>query len=160
MNYLSHFLINISLIILSKLLFNINNSFLLIFFIAGLLMDIDHLIFFAVKTKSFSLKKWSALGNKMRKKMQPGFYVFHSPEFCLIIMILSFFHVYFLIILINYIIHISIDITEHYTYHKNFRFIKTWSVIYQLNNWYYARYRIRTCAGKKCRREDSNLWRH
>ena len=69
-------------------------------------------------------------GKKMRSKMQPGLYIFHSPEFNVILLSLSFINEIALVIFSSNLIHIFLDVIEHYKYHKNFFWIKEWSIIH------------------------------
>jgi hypothetical protein len=106
---------------------NLNYVFLFILF--SVLIDIDHLIFYFIKYKPSKIKKdWL----KDRKTMHANFYVFHSPLFNLFLLVMSFFYFIFLLIFISNLIHISLDILEHYLYHKNFKFIKEWCLFSQI----------------------------
>ena len=101
-----------------------------IFLIASIAIDIDHLFFFTIKHKAISPAKWIEIGKNMREKMQPGLYILHSPEFNLLLLLLSFFNGIIFVIFLSNVIHIILDIHEHYQYHKNFLWIKKWSIIY------------------------------
>lgn len=105
-----------------------------IFLFAGIAIDIDHLFFFTIKHKTVNPVKWFAIGKKMREKMQPGLYIFHSPEFNLLLAIFSYYNEIVLAIFLSNIIHLSLDIYEHYKYHKSFIWIKKWSIVYSLIN--------------------------
>lgn len=109
-------------------------SILLIFFVfwGGLLMDVDHILLFMTKYKIFTLKKWVEITRNLYKKRQAEFYIFHSPEFHIILLVLSFFHELFLWILLGSAIHIMLDVLSHYHYHKNFRFLLVWSLLYHI----------------------------
>lgn len=101
-----------------------------IFLLAGIVIDIDHLFYFTIKHKTISPAKWFEIGKTMRERMQPGLYVLHSPEFNFILLVLSFFNGIIFVIFISNLIHIFLDIYEHYQYYKNFLWIKKWSMIY------------------------------
>ncbi len=68
--------------------------------------------------------------------MIPGFYIFHSPEINFLIFVTYAFtqNSYLFFLLLSNLIHLSLDIVEHYKYHKNFDFIKKWSFLIQLKN--------------------------
>lgn len=107
----------------------------LIFFViwGGFFMDIDHILLFMTKYKLFTLKKWIKITKFLYKKRQAEFYIFHSPEFYIALIVLSFFHELFFWILLGSTIHLILDIFSHYHYHKNFRFLLIWSFIYQIS---------------------------
>lgn len=112
--------------------FNTDLKTSLTFIIWGTFLDIDHLFYLALKYKSLNIKKWLKPWKKLRKNMQAKLYVFHSPEFNLALIILCFVNKFFLIVLLASLIHIILDIIEHYLYHRNFTWIKNWSIIYNL----------------------------
>lgn len=112
-----------------------NSPVFLIFFViwGGFFMDIDHILLFMTKYKLFTLKKWIKITKFLYKKRQAEFYIFHSPEFYIALIVLSFFHELFFWILLGSTIHLILDIFSHYHYHKNFRFLLIWSFIYQIS---------------------------
>jgi len=132
MNIFAHIIVNMIAGALLKYSFQWDWKLLIIFIIAGAAIDIDHLLFFIFKYKEINPKNWIVIGKEYRNKMQPGLYVFHSPEFNIILLLFSFINEIILIILISNLIHISLDIFEHYHYHKNLSWIKKWSVVYSL----------------------------
>ena len=135
MNTLTHIIVNASISLPLKYAFGWDWSNVLIFVIAGgILIDIDHLLFFMFKHKSINPKRWVLIGKKMRGKMQPGLYIFHSPEFNILLLSLSFFSEIVLIIFLSNLIHVILDIVEHYKYHGNFLWMKSWSIIYSLTH--------------------------
>lgn len=132
MNIPTHLAINaIAAIPLSHYL-NWDYNLVLIFLLAGVLIDSDHFLFFFFKHKNLSLKEWVLTAKSLRAKMKPGLYIFHSPEFNFILLMLSIFNHVVLTIFLSNIIHISLDIIDHYRYHKNLLWIKEWSIIYAL----------------------------
>lgn len=106
-----------------------------IFIFAGVAIDIDHLFYFLVKCGQINPAKWISIGKAMRKRMQSGLYIFHSPEFNLLLLATSFFSDIIFVIFISNTVHIILDTYEHYQYHKNFMWIKKWSVVYSLINY-------------------------
>lgn len=104
----------------------------LLFISFAVLIDIDHILYFIFAYGDLTPRKWIVRGNKKRDKMEPGLYIFHSPEFNLILFLLSFFNQIVLLMLISNMIHLSLDIFDHYRYHKNFLWMKRWSIVYSL----------------------------
>jgi hypothetical protein len=114
--------------------FNTDLKTTLAFIIWGTFLDIDHLFYLAIKYKTLNIKKWISPWKKLRKNMQAQLYIFHSPEFNSFLIILSLINKFFIIILLASVIHIILDTIEHYQFHQNFKWIKNWSIIYNLLN--------------------------
>ena len=95
-------------------------------------MDIDHSLFFSVKYRTVSPKRWIKVGKGFQKKMQANLYIFHSPEFNAGLFILSLLHPAFLVLFVSNIVHIYLDALDHYRYHRNFHWVKRWSLLYHL----------------------------
>ena len=106
-----------------------NIQYLILFILASVLIDLDHLLFFTFKHKTLNPKKWWDIGVAYHKKNQPNFYIFHSPEFTILLGVLSFYYYFFLVILISNLIHLTLDIIYHYQHQKSFQVIKTWSIL-------------------------------
>jgi len=135
MNTPTHIIANTSISIPLKYAFGWDWSTVILFAIAGgILIDVDHLFFFILKHKTVNPKRLILIGKKMRSKMQPGLYVFHSPEFNVALFLISFFSPLVLIIFLSNLTHIILDVIEHYKYHKNFLWIRSWSIIYSLTH--------------------------
>lgn len=104
----------------------------LLFIALGVLIDLDHILFLIIKYKTLSPKKLIQAGKEYREKMRANLYIFHSPEFNLFLLMLSFFNHIFLLIFLSNLMHILLDTVEHYNFHKNFKWLKEWSVINNL----------------------------
>ncbi len=102
----------------------------LLFIVLGILIDLDHILFLIIKYKTLSPKKLIQAGNYYRQEMQANLYIFHSPEFNFILLILSFFNQIFFLLFLSNLIHILLDTIEHYRFHKNFKWFKEWSLVY------------------------------
>jgi hypothetical protein len=132
MNWLTHLFTNLIIAIPLKYLFNLELNLIIIFILWSILIDIDHIFLFIFKYKTLNLKKIWKISKKLREKMQAELYLFHSPEFNIILLILSVFNKLALIIFISNLIHISLDTMEHYKAHRNFKWFKKWSIIYSI----------------------------
>ena len=93
-----------------------------IIFISGIILDLDHLIYY-----KFNLKKLI----KDFKENIPHMYIFHTLEFILILVILSLFFQIAFFILIGVCLHILTDIIVDWKYIRG-KFFKYYSIIY---NW-------------------------
>lgn len=111
-----------------------NVQYAIIFILSSVLIDIDHLFFFAFKHKTINPKKWWDIGIAYYQKNQANFYIFHAPEVNILLAILSFYHHIFLIILTSNVIHLTLDVINHYQKQKSFEVLKTWSIINALIN--------------------------
>lgn len=84
----------------------------LIVFLASVFIDVDHYLFYVRKTGETSLKKayrWHIL---LGKKHKPIMHIFHTLEFHLLILALSFFYPLFFFIFIGMLIHSFLDIAQ------------------------------------------------
>jgi len=131
----THLLANSAIASVLYFAVNINPIFPFVFtFWGGFLIDIDHLFLFIVKYKTCRIKRWIEIGNRLGDKQQAELYIFHSPEVNLVLAISSFFSQYLFWIFIGGLVHIALDIISHYSYHKNFLFLRQWSIVYRLVN--------------------------
>ncbi|MBI4440442.1 hypothetical protein HY638_05705 [Candidatus Woesearchaeota archaeon] len=133
MHTIFHLLANSLVAALLGFFFDFRLGILIFFVLLGVLIDVDHILYFIVKYRAWGIKKWLSISAMLRKKMQAKFYVFHSPEFNALVAAGSLYKSIFLLVLLSNIIHISLDIADHYRYHKNFSGLKKWSVFYSLN---------------------------
>ena len=132
MNALKHIMVNATISIPLHYVFGLDWATVVLFIAAGILIDLDHILFFIFKYKTIDPRKWMSIGKRMKSRMQPGLYIFHSPELNTLLLVYSFSNQVALIILLSNLIHIPLDILEHYKYHNNFSWIKRWSIIYSL----------------------------
>lgn len=132
MDWLKHISANIVASFFMYYLFALDFNEFILFILCSVLVDIDHLIFFILNYKTINPTKIISIAKKLRKNMEAKFYLFHSPEFNISLLALSFFSRYAFIILISNLIHIALDIIEHHAYHKNFLWMREWSVIYNV----------------------------
>jgi hypothetical protein len=129
MNPPTHFGVNLIIAVPLKYVFGWDSSLLIIFISAGVLIDFDHIFFLIIEYPKANIKAWVSKALEMRARMQANLYIFHSPEFNLLLLILSFFNHICLAIFLSNLIHTSLDAIEHYHYHKNFSWFKRWSII-------------------------------
>ncbi|MFH2021500.1 MAG: hypothetical protein ABIJ34_08875 [archaeon] len=134
MNIFIHLMANLIVSYFLKIFLNMSDHLLLVFILAGVLIDIDHLFLFAVKYRKIDPKEWLARAKMLRKNMESELYIFHSPEFNLLLIAAAFFYEQIWLIILSNFIHISLDIIEHFTYHRNFRWIRRWSILFFLSN--------------------------
>lgn len=92
----------------------------LIIFLSSWLIDIDHYLWYAIEAKNWnplraikwyikSVPRWNRLSLKEKNKFKRGVFICHDIEFWVVLVILSFFHKFFLWILIGVTIHMTID---------------------------------------------------
>lgn len=114
-----HFIISL---ICSIILFPFIGYYAIIVFLAGFLIDVDHYFYYIIKNKDFSLKN-SYLKHKekikkyremLRNNQKPDYqyqlHIFHTIEFFMVLLALSFVSKIFFYILIGTIIHQVTDI--------------------------------------------------
>lgn len=129
-----HFIIST---ILAIILFPFFGFYSLFVFIGGFLIDLDHILFYWIKFKSFNLKRThdycrNITLKKDIKEYKQVLIIFHSIEFIILISIFSFYHKTFLILLIGVIIHIIMDMIYEYSKFKTL--IKPLSLIWYMKN--------------------------
>ncbi|MBU1136572.1 MAG: hypothetical protein ABIG37_01630 [Nanoarchaeota archaeon] len=117
-----HIIINfiVSLILLLVL----KPFYVLIFFLASFLIDIDHYFYYIFEKKNFSLGKayrWHTLNKARIKKMSPEerkihykfILIFHGIEPLLILILLSKFYPIIFFIFLGFTAHLIEDLFEH-----------------------------------------------
>ena len=105
------------------------NSILI--FLSSFLIDFDHYLWYVLKKKDFNLKKAFYFLKEMEKK-KPMMMVFHTFEFILLILILSFFFNPFLFILMGMLFHSLLDLID-LKYNNEMRFREFWFTRYLLS---------------------------
>lgn len=121
----------------------VSGLFAVIFLLWSVLIDVDHLIYFAVKHHAVNISQWIKIGKVYRQAMQANLYIFHSPEINILWLLMSFVHPVFPVIFLSSILHLVVDMGEHYLYWRNWSWLKQWSMMYHLFN------RIKTKLAKK-----------
>ena len=86
------------------------------FFIGSFLIDFDHYLWYIIRFKKFNLEKayqyYLPENRKYREK--DLLHIFHVWEFWLLMLILSFAHMFFLIIFFGIIFHLLLDFIDLY----------------------------------------------
>lgn len=109
-----------------------NYYFVSLFFIASMVVDIDHYILYAIMNKSLNIFDSYELIRKFNKKeladINKGKYplIFHNIEFLAIISIVSFYFPFFLPIALGSIFHFAIDLITL----KPYSFRNIFSLVY------------------------------
>lgn len=109
----------------------------LIIFLSSFVFDADHYLAYIAITKDWSLNKAFEFfitttddAKKSNKKQQGPLTIFHTIEFILLLGALSFFHVFFLYVLLGLIFHSVLDI--YFLYKEKILFMRDFSVILYL----------------------------
>lgn len=88
---------------------------LLFFFFSSFLIDIDHYFVYLIKEKNFNIKKsfyWHKQFREGNKFHKPMLHIFHTIEFHIFILIVSFFFPIFLFIFLGIFFHSLIDLLD------------------------------------------------
>jgi len=101
-------------LIFSVLLFFLHITILeaSLIFLSSVLIDVDHYLFIIKRKKIWNLKKAFYWHKNLPKDHKPMMHIFHSIEFLILILILSFFIKIFLFILIGLLFHSVFDIFD------------------------------------------------
>ena len=128
-------------IIAAILIFLINPSFLfIILFLAGaILIDVDHYLLYIVRKKDFSLIRAYKYFRcefkkiKIKKSERPKVLlsIFHTIEFYIILLVLSYFIVYFWPVLLGCLFHRLLDLI-YSSCKRNKKYVKAFSIIWYL----------------------------
>ncbi len=99
-------------------LFNIALINCIIVFLASVLIDTDHYLFYVKRHKNWNLKKAYRWHYNLSKKHKPIMHIFHTLEFLILILILSFFHNLFFFIFLGLLFHSVFDIIDIFINNK------------------------------------------
>ncbi|MBI2671176.1 hypothetical protein HYX18_04345 [Candidatus Woesearchaeota archaeon] len=105
-----HFILGLIFSMFTIPYFGILNS--IIVFLASFLIDVDHYFSYVYKKQDFSLRNAIAYFSDLRNMPYHTLHVFHTVEFWILLLLLSYFSSVFLIILIGILFHLSLDFTE------------------------------------------------
>lgn len=91
--------------------------------VGGFLIDADHYLFYIAKFRNLSIRKAynyhkdiKPISKNQKQKLNP--YVFHTAEFMLLLLFLSFKSTLFLIFLGGVVLHVIMDIIDDRTHPK------------------------------------------
>lgn len=95
-----------------------------VIFLSSFLIDVDHYLWHIFNKKSMSLKKsidyffnkrkkYTLMDSKEREKYKKTILFFHSLEFLIIVLLLSFINRFFLFVFIGLFFHLFLDILEY-----------------------------------------------
>lgn len=109
----THFIIST---IAAIVLFPFYKWLVLLIILGGVLVDIDHYLYYVVKFKDYNLKKAIKFYRKITLKKDVKLYgevirIFHTIEFLIVVLIGAFFSKYLLLIAIGSCIHVLMDIS-------------------------------------------------
>ena len=117
-------------IIVSLLLYPVYGLNVLIIFISNLLIDADHYLWYLIKIKDINLFRAFRFykNRKIRPKYGKVLHIFHTLEFLILTLLLSFYFKIFFLILIGIVIHLISDVIYEFNneYCRGFRF---WSFL-------------------------------
>jgi hypothetical protein len=139
----THAIIGLVFSILIYILFKINVIDALLIFLSSIFIDVDHYLLFAIRNKDFSLKnayktqKNSYLEHKKNKTKtiteKKILHVFHTLEFFIFILILSYFWNIFFFVFLGMLIHTIFDMIEMF-HDKNFNAREYFLIRYLLSD--------------------------
>lgn len=94
------------------LAFNVSPFNSLLVFLASVLIDLDHYMWYVQRKKDLSLRRAYIWAKKHMNPPKPFFHIFHTIEFLILILVLSYFFNFFLFIFIGMIFHSILDLME------------------------------------------------
>lgn len=99
----------VSSIVPIMLLFPIYKYFSLVFLVGSYLIDADHYLWYVLRYKDLSFK--NAYRESLLKK-EGRLHIFHTVEFLFLMGILSFHSIFFFVILMGMVFHMSLDLLD------------------------------------------------
>ena len=117
------------------LIFNVSPIFCLLFFLSGFLIDADHFIYYVKEKKDFNLRnayyyhKNYLEKDLKRKNKESIVLIFHTAEFILLLLILSFIFWFFLPIFLGCLFHLLTDIASGF-FSKHKKYKQIYSLLY------------------------------
>ncbi len=106
-----------------------NNLMMLV--AGGVLVDLDHVVYFLVKNK-FSIKKAIDEHNKCYKESEPRLFLMHTFEAVVMVGLLAVGREEYRYFLIGFVLHLLLDIVLYLERKKGMVWVKMWSLGYQL----------------------------
>lgn len=107
-----HIVTGILFITVFTVISNLHILLAIIIFFSSVLIDFDHYLFYVWRKKDISLKNSYKYFRKLPsgKDGKPGIMIFHTSEFFIFILFLSFVFPIFVFILFGMILHLAVDI--------------------------------------------------
>jgi len=131
-----HTIINLIIFIPVLILLKIFSwDLFLLIIVWGVLIDIDHLIYYFYKLRTFNFSKVLKYSNKDFILDRPHFYLFHTIDFFTvfgIIIYLKNFDIILTLLFLTGLLHWISDSIRHYIHHRNFSWLKYYSLLYYL----------------------------
>ncbi len=124
MHTISHLIINTAVGLL--LGFSPENALLLGLF--GILIDLDHFVYYLYKGKSF--KSLYRAGSKHWLEYKPRFFIFHTLEFNILLLVLGALHPLFLLIALAFAIHVFCDGYDYFLHIWDRKWLSHWVASY------------------------------
>lgn len=123
----------IASLIVSLLAYPIFEMFSFLIILTGVFVDVDHYLLYVYKFRSLDLKKAfdfhiSLKEVKKGEKQITYIYVFHSFEFMLLLLLLSFYSIIFVMLFLGVILHVIMDWIYDYK-HPNKKIVKAYCVL-------------------------------
>lgn len=117
MFWAKHFIIGLILVILLYPIYGIK---VLIILASSILIDADHYLWYIIRIKSFNLVNAFKFykNKKLRMRYKNLLHLFHTSEFLIILLVLSFYYEFLFLVLIGVVVHLSLDyiyiLSKHY----------------------------------------------
>ena len=133
MSPLIHFLASL---LIAIFLFPIDGWNVLLIFVGGVLIDIDHLFWYIIKFKEFNLLKMYKWCRGLRDiaMFKNLLFIFHTAEFFILIAILSFFSEELFMVFIGLLVHYMLDVVYIRRTFGRFMFLNPFCLWYKRRN--------------------------
>ncbi|MBI4451540.1 hypothetical protein HY642_06200 [Candidatus Woesearchaeota archaeon] len=128
MHSLTHAIINATI----ALLLGLPAQGVLLVVAAGVLIDLDHLIYYYYSLKGFTLGKIYRRSVKHWLVPKPNFFLFHTLEFSVFVAALAVFNPSFQYISLGILLHLLADAYDYAIHHANLAWAKHFLVSYYI----------------------------
>ncbi len=111
-----------------------------IIFLSTVLVDVDHYMIYLYRKKDFSLKGayhyFIDMSNKLcaSKKHRGPLLIFHTVEFLILLIALSFYHWYFSLIIVGIVFHMALDL--YFMVQNNLMHARSHSIVHHISTRY------------------------
>lgn len=107
-----HIIISIFFVLAFSYLNNFSVAVLLVILGSAVLIDFDHYLFYVWRKKDFSLKNAYKFYMNSKRPGKPGIMIFHTIEFQLLVLLVSFAFPWLIFVQAGMLLHLSLDIYD------------------------------------------------
>lgn len=116
--------------VLAANFFSPTNLDFILLLLGGYIIDLDHVLYHLFTEKNLSPSKFKKIHVNLRLHHIPKFYVFHTFESFVLVLIATIVFPRIIYFTVGYLNHLFFDFVYYIMYYKNLKWIKHWTVTY------------------------------